>query len=115
MPGDFLTVFNRFRRVPGSSSRIRFDRRHLLATENRSTLPRRNNMGRSQSFDRSLSGLLAILGSIFLQHSTASEFRGIWVDAFGPGFFNAAQVKKLAEDCRKYNFNAVLVEMRRRG
>jgi len=43
------------------------------------------------------------------------EFRGLWVDAFGPGFFNAAQVKKLVADCRKYNFNAVLVQMRRRG
>jgi uncharacterized lipoprotein YddW (UPF0748 family) len=37
------------------------------------------------------------------------------VDAFGPGFFNVQQVKKLANDCRNYNFNAVLVEMRRRG
>jgi uncharacterized lipoprotein YddW (UPF0748 family) len=47
--------------------------------------------------------------------SDAAEFRGLWVDAFGPGFFNAEQVKKLAADCRKYNFNAVVVEMRRRG
>src|SRR5262245_44472754 len=45
----------------------------------------------------------------------ASEFRGLWVDAFGPGFFNTNEVKKLVADCRKYNFNAVLVEMRRRG
>jgi uncharacterized lipoprotein YddW (UPF0748 family) len=45
----------------------------------------------------------------------ASEFRGLWADAFGPGFFNADQVRKLAADCRKYNFNAVLVQMRRRG
>jgi uncharacterized lipoprotein YddW (UPF0748 family) len=47
--------------------------------------------------------------------ASGAAFRGLWVDAFGPGFFNSAQVKKLAEDCRKYNFNAVFVEMRRRG
>ena len=45
----------------------------------------------------------------------ANEFRGLWVDAFGAGFFNTNQVRKLVEDCRKYNFNAVIVEMRRRG
>lgn len=45
----------------------------------------------------------------------AAEFRGLWVDAFGPGFFDAAQVRQLVADCRRYNFNAVLVEMRRRG
>ena len=45
----------------------------------------------------------------------ADEFRGLWVDAFGPGFFNSNQVAKLVSDCRKYNFNAVIVEMRDRG
>jgi len=54
---------------------------------------------------------LTLLGA----QASAAEFRGLWVDAFGPGFFNAQQVKKLVADCRKYNFNAVLVEMRRRG
>ncbi len=58
-----------------------------------------------------LSCLLLHPGSI----TRASEFRGLWVDAFGPGFFNADEVKKLAADCRKYNFNAVFVQMRRRG
>jgi uncharacterized lipoprotein YddW (UPF0748 family) len=48
-------------------------------------------------------------------NASAGEFRGLWVDGFGPGFFNEQQVTKLASDCRKYNFNAVLVEMRRRG
>ena len=52
---------------------------------------------------------------VLCRSSAAGEFRGLWVDAFGPGFFNAGQVKKLAADCRKYNFNAVIVEMRRRG
>src|SRR5439155_23137409 len=56
--------------------------------------------------------VLCLFGGNF---ALAAEFRGLWVDAFGPGFFNAAEVKKLASDCRQYNFNAVLVEMRRRG
>ena len=60
--------------------------------------------------------LLVILGWLSPAGAAfTSEFRGLWVDAFGPGFFNAGQVKKLAADCRKYNFNAVVVEMRRRG
>jgi len=65
------------------------------------------------------SSVLRVLAAVTLYlaplRSSAAEFRGLWVDAFGPGFFNAAQVKKLAADCRKYNFNAVIVEMRRRG
>jgi uncharacterized lipoprotein YddW (UPF0748 family) len=47
--------------------------------------------------------------------ANAQQFRGIWADSFGPGFFNRAEVKQLAADCRKYNFNAVFVEMRKRG
>ncbi|HOX57241.1 MAG TPA: family 10 glycosylhydrolase [Candidatus Paceibacterota bacterium] len=45
----------------------------------------------------------------------SSEFRGVWVDAWGQGFLNASQVTKLISDCRAYNFNAIVVQMRRRG
>jgi uncharacterized lipoprotein YddW (UPF0748 family) len=45
----------------------------------------------------------------------APEFRGVWVDAWGTGFLNASQVTQLIADCRAYNFNAVVVQMRRRG
>jgi uncharacterized lipoprotein YddW (UPF0748 family) len=48
-------------------------------------------------------------------YQCGAELRGIWVDAYGPGLFNAEQVKKLVEDCRKYNFNAVFVQVRQRG
>ncbi len=41
--------------------------------------------------------------------------RGMWADAFGPGFKNKAEVKQLVEDCRKFHFNAVFVQMRKRG
>lgn len=55
------------------------------------------------------------LAAISAVPAAASEFRGLWVDAFGPGFLNAEQVKKLVSDCREYNFNAIFVQMRRRG
>src|ERR1051325_9323101 len=60
---------------------------------------------------------ICLLGTLLLCVTLVdgAEFRGLWVDAFGPGFFNTNQVKKLVADCRKYNFNAVIVEMRRRG
>lgn len=45
----------------------------------------------------------------------SNEFRGVWVDAWGTGFLNASQVTQLMADCRAYNFNAVVVQMRRRG
>ncbi|MEK7684510.1 MAG: family 10 glycosylhydrolase [Verrucomicrobiota bacterium] len=45
----------------------------------------------------------------------SSEFRGLWVDAWGAGFLNSSQTSQLVSDCRKYNFNAVVVQMRRRG
>ncbi len=43
------------------------------------------------------------------------EFRGLWVDAWGTGFLNASQVTTLVNQCRTYRFNAVIVQMRRRG
>jgi len=58
--------------------------------------------------------LLCSLNPFQISAATA-KFRGIWVDGFGPGFLNQLEVQKLAADCRKYNFNAVFVEMRKRG
>src|SRR5262245_30975311 len=45
----------------------------------------------------------------------ADEFRALWVDAFGSGFLNSSEVTQLVNDCRTYNFNAVIVQMRRRA
>src|SRR5438552_149744 len=59
--------------------------------------------------------LLLVLALSSALQSLGNEFRGVWVDAFGPGFFTTNEIRKLAADCRQYNFNAVLVEMRRRG
>lgn len=52
------------------------------------------------------------LGIVTLQ---AQEFRALWVDAFGPGFKTSAQVTDLIRDLRTGNFNAVVVEIRKRG
>jgi uncharacterized lipoprotein YddW (UPF0748 family) len=59
--------------------------------------------------------LICALSLLVLPAAAQREFRGLWVDAFGAGFTNSEEVTKLAEDCRRYNFNAVVVEMRRRG
>ena len=60
-------------------------------------------------------GILLYTLNVSQTSAATAKFRGLWVDGFGSGFLNAAEVKKLAEDCRKYNFNAVFVEMRKRG
>lgn len=43
------------------------------------------------------------------------EYRAYWVDAFGSGIKTAAQVTTLVNDLRAGNFNAVVVQVRKRG
>lgn len=43
------------------------------------------------------------------------EFRGLWADAWGVGFLNQGQVDDLVQAARTNNFNAIVVQMRRRG
>lgn len=45
----------------------------------------------------------------------AQEFRGLWVDAFRPGFKSKAEVRRLIADARAARFNALFVEVRRRA
>jgi uncharacterized lipoprotein YddW (UPF0748 family) len=45
----------------------------------------------------------------------APEVRALWVDAWHNGFLNTSQVSTVVNYCRTYNFNAVVVQMRRRG
>lgn len=45
----------------------------------------------------------------------AAEFRGLWLDAWHNGFLSVSQVTTLVNHCTTYNFNAVIVQMRRRG
>lgn len=43
------------------------------------------------------------------------EFRGLWVDSFHPGLRSASEVRQVVADARAGHFNALLVEVRRRG
>jgi uncharacterized lipoprotein YddW (UPF0748 family) len=45
----------------------------------------------------------------------SNEFRALWIDAWGTGFLNASQTTQLIADARANNFNALVVQMRRRG
>src|SRR5688500_3042882 len=56
---------------------------------------------------------VALVNSI--SSARADEFRAYWVDAWGAGFLNASQVTTLVNHCRTYNYNTVIVQMRRRG
>jgi len=43
------------------------------------------------------------------------QFRAYWVDAFGAGIFTPAEVDKLVADAKAGNFNALVVQVGRRG
>jgi uncharacterized lipoprotein YddW (UPF0748 family) len=43
------------------------------------------------------------------------KYRAIWVDAYNPGFLSRSEAKKLIDDCRRYNINTVIVEIRKLG
>lgn len=44
-----------------------------------------------------------------------SELRALWVQTWAPAIFTAEQCKKLVDDARRANQNAICVEIRRRG
>ena len=44
-----------------------------------------------------------------------SEFRAYWVDAFGEGIFNEAEITKLVAQTKAANLNALVVQVGRRG
>ena len=44
-----------------------------------------------------------------------SEFRGLYVDAFHPGFKNHNEVTEMVNSARSANFNALIVQVRKRG
>jgi uncharacterized lipoprotein YddW (UPF0748 family) len=47
--------------------------------------------------------------------ASTSEFRAFWVDAFGEGIFDDAQVTKLVDAAKAANINALVVQIGRRG
>lgn len=66
------------------------------------------------SWRRMAAGVCSLCAALTVEAQTP-EFRAVWVDAWGTGFLNASQVTQLIADCRAYNYNAVIVQMRRRG
>jgi uncharacterized lipoprotein YddW (UPF0748 family) len=47
--------------------------------------------------------------------ASTSAFRALWVDAFGEGIFNEAEVTKLVNAGKAMNINALVVQIGRRG
>jgi hypothetical protein len=58
-------------------------------------------------------GILAC--SIVPRQAHSSEMRAFWCDAWGKGFKTPAQAEQLVDFAAKYGFNAVFVEVRKRG
>lgn len=68
-----------------------------------------------RAFTRALfAGAVALLSPSVLSAQN-EEFRGLWVDAWGSGFLTPTEVTQLVQDARDHNFNAIVVQMRRRG
>lgn len=60
--------------------------------------------------------LLAALGLfISLADAQSAEFRGLYVDAFHPGFKSHDQVTQMVNAAKSANFNALIVQVRKRG
>jgi len=67
-----------------------------------------------------LFALLALLGGMFAPFggtasAAAPQFRGLWVDAFNSGIKSPEQVAQLVADASRGGFNALVVQVRRRG
>ena len=60
-------------------------------------------------------GCLVGLGLLCEAGAQTNEYRAYWVDAFGAGFRSSSEVTTLVNDLRAGNFNAVFVEVRKRG
>lgn len=48
-------------------------------------------------------------------HGSPSEFRGLWVDAWGPDLWSASGVSTVVSNARAGHFNAVVSQVRRRA
>lgn len=64
-----------------------------------------------------LIAILCLCSSVFAQieDRAKAEFRGAWVDTWNNGALTVAQIQKTLLDLKQYGFNAVLVQVRRRG
>ena len=57
----------------------------------------------------------AVLVLVGLNPALASEFRGLYVDAFHPGFKSHEEVTQMVAAAKAANFNALIVQVRKRG
>jgi uncharacterized lipoprotein YddW (UPF0748 family) len=67
-----------------------------------------------------LLGVIALALSAVMMTAPAraqerEEFRAYWVDAFGPGIYNEAEIDKLIADTKAANMNAIVAQIGRRG
>jgi len=58
---------------------------------------------------------LALGAQCIAASASAGEFRALWADAFHAGFRSSGEVSQLVADARAGHFNAVIVEVRKRG
>ena len=59
--------------------------------------------------------VMATIPAATLAAEPEEEFRAYWVDAFGEGIFNEAQVNELVAATKAANMNAIVVQIGRRG
>lgn len=64
---------------------------------------------------RTLTFLLALFSLTASFPSIGQEFRAVWVDTFNPAMRSASEVTTLVNEARAANFNAIIVEVRKRG
>ena len=63
---------------------------------------------------RKLYGLITLCLAISAA-AQAAEFRGLWVDAWNPGFRTADETTAMIEKAKECNFNAIFVQIRKRA
>ncbi|WP_051965121.1 family 10 glycosylhydrolase [Deinococcus misasensis] len=56
-----------------------------------------------------------LLLSLLLSTASAAPLRGLWVDAFGPGFKTEAEIQKLVQDARTMGLNTLFAQVVRRA
>lgn len=62
-----------------------------------------------------ISTLLGCLLMTLVLPLSASGMRGLWVDAFHPGFKSSAEASKMVAKAKECGFNSLFVQVRRRG
>jgi len=60
-------------------------------------------------------GVFAYSLAFLLDSAGGAEFRGLWVDAFHPGIKSPAETSAMIAKAKECNFNALFVEVRKRG